>query len=279
MQDAAVQIDDVTHTFLAPGATQPLTVLTNVSLTVEARTFVSIVGPSGCGKTTLLRIIDGLIEPSGGEVRIDGQVVRGTARGRAMVFQDADLLPWRTALDNVVFGQEVQGVPKKERLERAQAIIARVGLRGFEHHYPFQLSGGMRQRVGLARALSTGPRLLLMDEPFGALDAQTREDMQGELLRLWEQDKVTVVFITHGVDEAILLSDYVVVLSQRPGTVREVLKIDLARPRADEEDLRGDPRFAEYRRQINQLLRSARETMRPTEIGINGSARIDGRAL
>jgi NitT/TauT family transport system ATP-binding protein len=260
MADVAVHVEDVTHTFLAPGAAQPLTVLANVSMSVPAHTFVSIVGPSGCGKTTLLRIIDGLILPTEGAVKIDGQVVRGTARGRAMVFQDADLLPWRTALDNVVFGLEVQGVSRRERMERAQAAIGRVGLRGFENHYPFQLSGGMRQRVGLARALSTGPRLLLMDEPFGALDAQTREDMQGELLRLWEQDKITVVFITHGVDEAILLSDYVVILSQRPGTVREVIKIDLPRPRAGEEDLRGDPLFAEYRRQINHLLRSARSS-------------------
>ena len=156
------------------------------------------------------------------------------------------------------FGQEVQGVVKQRRLESARAAINRVGLEGFENHYPFQLSGGMRQRVGLARALSTGPRLLLMDEPFGALDAQTREEMQGELLRLWEQDRITVVFVTHGVDEAILLSDHVVVLSYRPGTVREVIDVQLPRPRAGEEDLRADPLFAEYRRSINHLLRTAR---------------------
>jgi NitT/TauT family transport system ATP-binding protein len=257
--DAAVQVEGVTHVFHGTGPDE-LTVIKDLSLVVEPHTFVSIVGPSGCGKTTLLRIIDGLIAPTQGEVRIEGEVVRGTGRGRAMVFQDADLLPWRTALDNVSFGQEVQGVPKQERLARSQSAIARAGLRGFENHYPFQLSGGMRQRVGLARALSTGPRLLLMDEPFGALDAQTREDMQGELLRLWEQDKVTVVFITHGVDEAILLSDFVVVMSHRPGTVVEKIKIDLPRPRAGEEDLRGDPLFADYRRTINHLLRSARAT-------------------
>jgi NitT/TauT family transport system ATP-binding protein len=248
-----VQVDGVTHVFSG------LTVLDKVSLSVRPRTFVSIVGPSGCGKTTLLRIIDGLITPTAGEVRIEGEPVHGPGRDRAMVFQDADLLPWRTALDNVAFGLEVQGVPKHERLERARAAIARAGLAGFADHYPFQLSGGMRQRVGLARALSTTPRLLLMDEPFGALDAQTREDMQGELLRLWEQDKITVVFITHAVDEAILLSDYVVVLSRRPGTVREVIPIELSRPRAGEEDLRGDARFAEYRRAINHLLRSPSE--------------------
>jgi NitT/TauT family transport system ATP-binding protein len=252
--DAAVRVDSVSHAF-ADSSGGRLGVLQDVSLVVEPHTFVSIVGPSGCGKTTLLRIIDGLIAPASGEVHIDGERVRGTSRGRAMVFQDADLLPWRTALDNVSFGQEVQGVARAERLERANAAIARVGLRGFEHSYPFQLSGGMRQRVGLARALSTMPRLLLMDEPFGALDAQTREDMQGELLRLWEQDKVTVVFVTHGVDEAILLSDSVVVMSPRPGTVRDVLTINLPRPRAGEEDLRGDPLFSEYRRTINHLLR------------------------
>jgi NitT/TauT family transport system ATP-binding protein len=255
-----VEVEHITHQFLGSGGaqTEGLTVLEDVSFVVRPRTFVSILGPSGCGKTTLLRIIDGLITPTSGEVRIDGKLVRGPARDRAMVFQDADLLPWRTALDNVSFGQEVQGVGKEQRLAGARAAIARVGLQGFEHHYPFQLSGGMRQRVGLARALSVGPRLLLMDEPFGALDAQTREEMQGELLRLWEQDRVTVVFITHGVDEAILLSDYVVVLSYRPGTVRQIVEIQLPRPRAGEEDLRADPLFAEYRRTINHLLRTAR---------------------
>jgi NitT/TauT family transport system ATP-binding protein len=274
MASAAVEVRGVTHVFSGGGRQDGLTVLKDMSMVVQPHTFVSIVGPSGCGKTTLLRIMDGLITPTGGEVLIEGQVVRGTARGRAMVFQDADLLPWRTTLDNVSFGQEVQGISKRERIERASAGIIRVGLSGFEHHYPFQLSGGMRQRVGLARALSTGPRLLLMDEPFGALDAQTREDMQGELLRLWEQDKITVVFITHGVDEAILLSDYVVVMTHRPGTVRETLRIDLPRPRAGEEDLRGDPLFAEYRRRINQLLRTARggspEDLAPAEATVHG---------
>jgi ABC-type nitrate/sulfonate/bicarbonate transport system ATPase subunit len=247
-----VEVERVSHVF------DQLLVLNDVSISVPPQKFVSILGPSGCGKTTLLRIIDGLITPAAGEVRIEGQPVRGPGRDRAMVFQDADLLPWRTTLHNVSFGQEVQGVGKQQRLDNARAAINRVGLAGFENHYPFQLSGGMRQRVGLARALSTGPRLLLMDEPFGALDAQTREEMQGELLRLWEQDRVTVVFITHGVDEAILLSDHVVVLSYRPGSVREVIEIDLPRPRAGEEDLRADPLFAEYRRRINHLLRTAR---------------------
>jgi NitT/TauT family transport system ATP-binding protein len=259
--DVGVEIEHVTHVFQgAAGAGQEgLTVLRDISVSVPPHTFVSILGPSGCGKTTLLRIIDGLITPTEGQVRIDGLVIRGPGRDRAMVFQDADLLPWRTALDNVSFGQEVQGVGKHERVERAHATMTRVGLQGFENHYPFQLSGGMRQRVGLARALSTDPRVLLMDEPFGALDAQTREEMQGALLRLWEQDKITVVFITHSVDEAVLLSDYVVVLSFRPGSVREVLKIDLPRPRAGEEDLRSDPLFAEYRRAITHLLRSSRQ--------------------
>jgi ABC-type nitrate/sulfonate/bicarbonate transport system ATPase subunit len=261
---AAVRIESVSHEF--PGSRQrnapSVRALADVSVDVAAQTFVSIVGPSGCGKTTLLRIVDGLVMPTGGTVYIDGAPVTGPARDRAMVFQDADLLPWRTTLANVMFGLEVQGAPRATCEAKAREAIARVGLDGFEHHYPGQLSGGMRQRVGLARALSTDPRLLLMDEPFGALDAQTREAMQEELLRLWEQDQKTVVFITHSIDEAVLLSDVVVVLTARPGTIREVIPIDLPRPRWREEDLRGDPRFAEYRRRINALLHESRQPTR-----------------
>ncbi|HZS01580.1 MAG TPA: ABC transporter ATP-binding protein [Chloroflexota bacterium] len=257
---AGVRVERVGHEF--PGSRQrnapPVRALADVSLDVPPQTFVSIVGPSGCGKTTLLRIIDGLVMPTTGAVWIDGAPVTGPARDRAMVFQDADLLPWRTTLANVMFGLEVQGAPRAACEARAREAIARVGLDGFEHHYPGQLSGGMRQRVGLARALSTDPRLLLMDEPFGALDAQTREAMQEELLRLWEQDQKTVVFITHSIDEAVLLSDTVVVMTARPGTIREVIPIELPRPRWREEDLRGDPRFAEYRRRINALLHEPR---------------------
>ncbi|HEY7065824.1 MAG TPA: ABC transporter ATP-binding protein [Chloroflexota bacterium] len=257
---AGVRVDNVNHVF--PGSRQrnapPVRALVDVSLDVPPQTFVSIVGPSGCGKTTLLRILDGLIAPTGGTVWLDGQPISGPGRDRAMVFQDADLLPWRTTLANVMFGLEVQGAARAATEAKARAAIARVGLDGFEDHYPGQLSGGMRQRVGLARALSTDPRLLLMDEPFGALDAQTREAMQEELLRLWEQDQKTVVFITHSIDEAVLLSDTVIVMTARPGTIREFIPIDLPRPRWREEDLRGDPRFAEYRRRINALLHEPR---------------------
>jgi NitT/TauT family transport system ATP-binding protein len=214
-----VEIDHVSHVF------DELLVLTDVSVRVPPHTFVSIVGPSGCGKTTLLRIIDGLITPTAGEVRIGGQPVRGPGRDRAMVFQDADLLPWRTALHNVSFGQEVQGVGKQQRLDNARAAMGRVGLEGFEHHYPFQLSGGMRQRVGLARALSTGPRLLLMDEPFGALDAQTRTLMQEELIKIARRNPRTVLFITHAVEEAVYLADRVVVMTRRPGRLAEIVDV------------------------------------------------------
>jgi NitT/TauT family transport system ATP-binding protein len=256
----AVRIDGVSHEFSPPRQRRapPVTALLDIQLDIAPQTFVSIVGPSGCGKTTLLRIVDGLIPPTRGRVWIDGAPVSGPARDRAMVFQDADLLPWRTALANVAFGLEVHGVPRAQCAARALEAIVRVGLDGFEQHYPGQLSGGMRQRVGLARALSINPRLLLMDEPFGALDAQTREAMQEELLRIWEEDQKTVVFITHSIEEAVLLSDTVVVLTARPGTVRAVVPIDLPRPRWRDEDLRGDPRFAEYRRGINALLHERR---------------------
>jgi len=210
---------------------EELEVLHDINLSVEEGEFVSFVGASGCGKTTLLRVIHGLIPPTKGNVSVGGNVVDGPTSERGFVLQQDSLLPWRTVLRNVTFGLEVQNKEGKEAEARARELLHLVGLDGFESHYPLEISGGMRQRVNLARALAVDPEVLLMDEPFAALDAQTREVMQGELLRIWEQRRKTVLFVTHQIDEAVYLSDRVIVFSARPGRVRKDLKIDLPRPR------------------------------------------------
>jgi NitT/TauT family transport system ATP-binding protein len=211
---------------------ESMLVLSDISLHFETSEFVSIVGASGCGKTTFLRILDGLIEPSGGDVLLDGRKVTAPSGSRGFVFQKDSLWPWRTTLGNVLFGLQIQRLPRREAEEIARRLIDLVGLRGFESHYPHQLSGGMRQRVNLARALAIDPEVLLMDEPFAALDAQTREVMQLELLRIWNEQRKTVVFVTHQIDEAVFLSDRVVVFSVRPGRVKEIVRINLPRPRS-----------------------------------------------
>jgi NitT/TauT family transport system ATP-binding protein len=243
---------DVCHWFLKDddSATQ---VLDRISLTIEDHRFVSLLGPSGCGKTTLLRAMQGLILPSSGSVMIGGDRVTGPGANRAMVFQEHNLLPWKTAIENVQFGCKLVGTAPPESRKRARDAMALMGLSEFESHLPSQLSGGMKQRVGIARALSIRPRILLMDEPFGALDAQTREIMQNELLRIWEADRKTVVFVTHSIDESILLSDRIVVMSARPGRVAATIDVELPRPRSDE--MRSDPYWAMLRRRLWQLLK------------------------
>ncbi len=250
---AAAQIccENISHVFNQKHRPS-LKVIDHVNLTIEAGTFVSLLGPSGCGKTTLLRMLHGLVHPTSGRVFVSGAPVRKPTPDRAMVFQDHNLLPWKTVKENVVFACRLAGVAYGQREPRAREALTKVGLGEFLDHFPSQLSGGMKQRVGLARALSVTPQVLLMDEPFGALDAQTREVMQEELLRVWESDRKTVVFVTHSIDEAILLSDKVVVMSQRPGTIKEILSIDLPRPRQDARDL---PEWATYRRHLWNALR------------------------
>ena len=210
---------------------QTTEVLRDIDLAIYPGEFVSIVGASGCGKTTFLRIVDGLIEPTSGEIRIDGRKIVVPGPDRAFVFQQNCLLPWRTVLDNVTFGLDMQKKDKKQAREVAGRFIRMVGLQGFERHYPHELSGGMCQRVNLARALTVDPEVLLMDEPFASLDAQTREIMQSELLKIWSSYRKTVVFITHQIDEAVYLSDRVVVFTSRPGRLKESVKIDIPRPR------------------------------------------------
>lgn len=223
-----------------------------VSLTVERGTFVTLVGPSGCGKSSLLLSIDGLVAPAGGRIVVDGKPVTGPGPDRAMVFQNFALLPWRTVTANVRFGLELQRWKADDPDERALRFVRLVGLEGFEHHYPHQLSGGMQQRVGIARALAVDPSILLMDEPFGALDAQTRELMATELLRIWEEHKKTALFVTHSIDEAILLGDVVVVMKRNPGRIVDTIPVALPRPRTLE--MTDEALFGEYRRRIRTQL-------------------------
>ncbi|WP_166351364.1 ABC transporter ATP-binding protein [Phytoactinopolyspora limicola] len=208
-----------------------LCVFQGVDLDVGKNEIISIVGPSGCGKTSLLRCLNGLLKPDQGQVLVDGEPVLGPRKSIAMVFQDFGLFPWKTVLGNVGYGLKVRGVPKSEIRDVAQHFIKLVGLEGREHAYPFQLSGGMQQRAGLARALTVNPNVLLMDEPFGSLDAQTRELLQFELLNIWSENPTTMVFVTHAIEEAVLLGDRVVVMMGRPSSIRTIVDVPLPRPR------------------------------------------------
>jgi NitT/TauT family transport system ATP-binding protein len=226
----------------------------NVDLQIRSKEVVCVVGPSGCGKTTLLRCIGGLLAPSSGQVLIDGQTVNRPREGVAIVFQHFGLLPWKTVLDNVAFGLRIAGASAAVTAERLRHYIGLVGLTGFENHYPYQLSGGMQQRVGLARALAIDPEILLMDEPFASVDAQTREVLQEELLQLHERERKTMIFITHSIDEAIILGDRVAVMASRPGRIKEILTVDFARPR-DPAAVRAQSRYTELRNHIWEELR------------------------
>jgi NitT/TauT family transport system ATP-binding protein len=214
-----------------PSNRAPVRALQDFDIEVREGEFLSIVGPSGCGKSTFLSILLGLIKPDSGEIDLHGHRIEGPGTDRAMVFQEFGLLPWRTVQQNVELGLQLKGVPAAARRDVALHFITMVGLSGFEGHYPHELSGGMKQRVGLARALATDPKVLLMDEPFAALDAQTRDLMQVELLRIWHDTRKTVLFVTHQIDEAIYLSDRVLVMTKRPGRSKRIFAIDLPRPR------------------------------------------------
>ncbi len=205
--------------------------LQSTDLDVAENDFITILGPSGCGKSTLLRIVAGLDHPSAGEVLLDGKRIQGPGADRGVVFQSYTLFPWLTVRDNVCFGLRERGMPRAQQLEIADAFIAKVGLRGFEHHYAKQLSGGMQQRTAIARALANNPRILLMDEPFGALDHQTRELMQDLLLGIWEAERKTVLFVTHDIDEAVFVASRVVVMSARPGRIKSDRAVPLPHPR------------------------------------------------
>ena len=240
------------------GKTERITVLEDLTFAIADLEFLAIIGPSGCGKSTFLRIVDGLIPFDRGEVLLNGNPVTGPGKGRGMIFQGFDLFPWRTTIRNVEFGLELMGVSRSERIERSRHYIDLVGLSGFENVYPHQLSGGMQQRVGIARALAIDPEVLLMDEPFGALDVQTRDLLQDELLRILERDKKTSLFVTHSIEEAIYLADRILVLSARPAKIELTISVPFARPRTDE--LKADPAFLEIRQQIWETLKQQSKT-------------------
>lgn len=248
-----VEVRNISKVFRTQQGNVPA--LENISFTMEQHGFYCLIGHSGCGKSTLLRIIDGLTEPTTGEVLLRAKVTNQPGFDRGMVFQHFNLLPWRAVLGNVEFGLENRRMSKRERRERAMHYIHMVGLDGFEHYYPSQLSGGMQQRVGLARALAIEPEILLMDEPFGSLDAQTRETMQTELMRIWSIEKRTVLFVTHDIEEAIFLADRVIVMGKRPGRIVDIIKVDFPRPR--DENLRNLAGFTEMRRRVWKTLKCA----------------------
>ena len=249
-----IELTGVTKRFVSPTGSL-LTAIRDVDLLIEPGQFCAIVGPTGCGKSTTLSLVSGLARPSAGSVRVGGQEVDGIASGMSFMFQADALLPWKTVLGNVAMGPRFQGVPKKEAQAEAREWLRRVGLTGFEDHHPHQLSGGMRKRTSLAAALINRPSILLMDEPFGALDVQTKAIMSNELLGLWEQTRPSVIFITHDLEEAVALADKVVVMTVGPGTVKSVFDIDLPRPRGAVQEIRFDPRFLELHHKIWNSLR------------------------
>src|SRR3954468_22719741 len=259
---AMIEIDHFSQTFQTSGRQTHLAI-SDISLRIEDGAFVSILGPSGCGKSTLLYIVGGFVAPSEGVARVRGARITGPGPDRGPVFQEFALFPWKSVLGNVMYGLRQQGVPRAEAEAQSRRLVEMVGLKGFEHFYPKELSGGMKQRVAIARTLAYRPAVLLMDEPFGALDAHTRTRLQNDLLNIWERDRKTVLFVTHSVDEAVFLSDKVVMMSKSPGRIREVIDIDLPRPRRRSE-LLLDPRYQKYVVDIERMIDdTSEEQLRP----------------
>ncbi|MCR2815015.1 ABC transporter ATP-binding protein [Microbacterium jiangjiandongii] len=249
----ALKIDHLSQSYLDPYAKTTVTAVGDVDFEIPEGQFVSLIGPSGCGKTTVLNIVAGFIDPTGGRVLVDGSPVAGPGQDRGVVFQDFALFPWMTVEANIGFGLKMRGVPKAERRQSAREMARLVGLSGFEQKFPHELSGGMRQRAGVARVLATEPSIMLMDEPFASIDAQTRRVLQQEVLRIWSTQKPTVLFVTHDVEEAIFMSDRVIVLGNRPSEVQADIMIDLPRPRAWK-DVQTHPEFMRLRSQLLGML-------------------------
>jgi NitT/TauT family transport system ATP-binding protein len=265
-----IEIEGLSKRFETARGTSHLA-LSDISLDVADGEFVSILGPSGCGKSTLLYIVGGFVTPSQGALRVGGKPVSGPGPDRGPVFQEFALFPWKTVLGNVMYGLLEQGAPRKIAEARARGLIELVHLEGYENFYPKELSGGMKQRVAIARTLAYGPSILLMDEPFGALDAHTRTGMQMELLEIWERDRKTVLFVTHSVEEAVFLSDRVVVLTRSPGRIKEIITINLPRPRRRAE-LLVNPRYQQYVVDIEKLMDNP-SLSSPTALGAEIGAR------
>ena len=263
-----VEVTGLTKRFLTPKG-DAFTALRDVTFTVEPGQFCAVVGPTGCGKSTTLSMVSGLDRPSEGSVKVGGREVTGITQGISFMFQQDALLPWKTVVGNVEMGPLFRGVGKREARELARDWLRRVGLAGFEDHHPHQLSGGLRKRVGMAAALINEPQILLMDEPFGALDVQTKAIMQTELLGLWEQLRPSVLFITHDLDEAVALADRVVVMTSGPGSVKAIYDVDLPRPRGSVQEIRYEPRFLEIQHQIWESLREEVERAYARTAGVS----------
>jgi NitT/TauT family transport system ATP-binding protein len=262
MPDAAVELRGVSKAFVARD--RRVLALQDINLSIAHNEFAAILGPSGCGKSTLLNMVAGFDRPSGGQVRVSGAPVEAPDPSRGVVFQEAALFPWYTVWDNVTFGPRTMGVPAAQYRPKVEAYIDQVGLRGFERHYPAELSGGMKQRVGIARVLVMEPEVLLMDEPFGSLDAQTRLVMQELLLSVWERHHQTVLFVTHDIEEALLIADSVSVMTARPGRIKKRMVVNLPRPRSVE--VTTSPVFNELKREVLALIRE--ESLRAASEGL-----------
>ena len=271
MRKVKLAIQEVSKTFRVRGGTGQkaslLPVLRQLSFDVYENEVVSLIGESGCGKTTLLRIVQGLVRLDSGTILVDGKRVEGPGRDRGFVFQQATLLPWRTARQNIEFGLELQKVDRAARTRRARELLELVGLGAAGEQFPHQLSGGMQQRIGLARALAIDPAILLMDEPFSALDAQNREVLQQELLRIQRSTGKTILFVTHDLDEAIYLSDRIIVMGAKPGRIKRVIDVPFDRPRIELPQLRGDPVFQAMRAEIWDLIRNTPAPAREAAMG------------
>ena len=260
---AKISIEALSHEYFNPNTWQRVRALDGLSLTVAAGEFLCLVGPSGCGKSTLLNLVAGLARPTGGRILLDGRVVARPGRDRGMVFQEFAILPWRTVEGNIGHGLEIAGVPRRVKDETVRRYVALMGLGGFEHKYPHELSGGMRQRVAVARTLAADPEVVLMDEPFASLDAQTRNVMQEELVRIALGERKTIMFVTHSVDEAIILGDRVVVLTHRPGRLKASMPIDIPREARRWDVLGAEAGFVRYRQDIHRLIREEFDARAP----------------
>lgn len=249
MRKEKIKLEAVNVTKIFDDGKRKVTALENFNLEVRENEFTVIVGPTGCGKSTFLYLVAGFEEPTKGEILLDGKPLTKPGPDRGFVFQEPNLYPWRTVLGNIMFGLEIMGVPKEDAVKKAMYYVNMVGLKGFENAYPHTLSGGMKQRVGIARALAYNPKILLMDEPFGALDAQTRKVMQQELMKIWEKAKKTVVFVTHSVIEAVYLADTIIVMTARPGRVKGIIDVNLPRPRSY-----TDEKYLAIRKKVLSLL-------------------------